>query len=143
MKFTIRPMGNAFEIRGQFWADMALVCSRCALDFKQKVSEKFHEILVIENELPRNGKLAKPNHTTELLNEGPFFSEVRSNTFDISEFLHEIIALAEPLSPTGKPNCDDSCEFYQQAIKEGWLSPEAEPTANQPFKVLDQLKSSQ
>ena len=40
---------------------------------------------------------------------------------DVGEFVHEIIAINEPLHPTAKPDCDDSCENLLNAYKSGWL----------------------
>lgn len=141
IEFTITPLGEAYELKGKFKAQMDLICSRCAFEFDRWISENFHELLVVSKELPRTGHLGKTNHSTEGLQEGPFFNELRSSTFSISKFVHEIIALAEPIQPLGKESCDDSCENFIKAQKEGWLKAEGlEERAEGPFSVLQQLK---
>jgi uncharacterized metal-binding protein YceD (DUF177 family) len=140
--FRILPLGEAFELRGHFTAEMALVCSRCAFDFNQKIQESFHELLVVTEELPRKGHLGKTNHTSEGITEGPFFNELRTPIFSISKFTHEIIALAEPIQPLGKENCDDSCENLKKALKEGWLKTHQveNESSDHPFASLENLK---
>ena len=142
IQFSITPVGEAYELKGHFTAEMDLVCSRCAFDFNSKLEEDFHEILVISEELPRNGHMGRTNHSSEgFLQEGPFFNELRSPYFSISNFTHEIMALSEPLNPTGKENCDENCENYQKALAEGWLKKEESATDSRksPFDVLEQL----
>ena len=141
--FNITPMGeDAFELKGYFNVEMGLVCSRCAFDFKTKVHEEFHEILVVSEELPRKGHLGRPNHSTEgFLEQGPFFIELKSPYFSIADYAHEIIALAEPLNPLGKENCDDNCENYLKALHEVWLEKqESSKASDNPFSILEQLK---
>ncbi|MCB0391487.1 MAG: DUF177 domain-containing protein [Bdellovibrionales bacterium] len=143
IEFRITPVGEAYELKGAFEADMSLVCSRCAYDFKRVIKEEFNEILVISEELPRNGHLGRTNHSSEgFLQEGPFFNEIRSPQFSISNFVHEIIALAEPLNPTGKSDCNENCENYKTALAEGWLKsdPESKNQQKSPFDVLAQLR---
>ncbi|MCB9027047.1 MAG: DUF177 domain-containing protein [Bdellovibrionaceae bacterium] len=143
IEFTITPVGDVFELKGHFFADKPLICSRCAFDFQSQLKEDFHEILVVSEELPRKGHLSRPNHSSEgFLHDGPFFNELRSPHFSISNFAHEIMALAEPLNPLGKENCDENCENYLKALKEGWLKKEEalSPSRNA-FSILEQLKS--
>ncbi len=141
IELTITPIGDAYELKGRFKADMNLVCSRCAFDFNNEISEEFHELLMVSKELPRTGQMSKTNHSTEGLSEGPFFNEIRSSVFSLSDFAHEVIALAEPLNPTGKENCDENCENLKKAYSEGWLK-EEEPAVDRqnPFAVLQNLK---
>jgi uncharacterized metal-binding protein YceD (DUF177 family) len=141
IEFTITPLGEAYDLKGNFKADMGLICSRCAYDFKTCVQEDFHELLVVNKELPRNGHLGKTNHTSEGLQDGPFFNELRSSFFSISKFCHEIIALAEPLHPLGKENCDDTCENLIKAQRDGWLKiEENQQSTSGPFSALKELK---
>ncbi len=141
IQFSITPLGEAFNLKGHFSAKMALVCSRCAYDFESEIKEDFHELLVVTDELPRKGYLGKTNHTTEGIQEGPFFNELRSPLFSISKFSHEIIALAEPIQPLGKENCDANCENLLKAQSEGWLAPsESAPDSKTPFSALENLK---
>lgn len=65
IEFTLTPVGDAFELKGHFFADKSLICSRCAFDFQSQLKEDFHEILVVSEELPRNGHLSRPNHSSE------------------------------------------------------------------------------
>ena len=146
LKVRIQPIGNAYQVTGSLTCALDLICSRCAIDFKFPVKQEINEILIIEEKRPRGGRSAKSNHSSEWLEDGPYCTSLESEYFNMGEFLREIIALAEPLQPMGKGNCDESCENYQRAIAKGWLkspnSPDLDfPDESSPFDVLKTLKN--
>jgi uncharacterized metal-binding protein YceD (DUF177 family) len=129
VNLTIRPMGNVFEISGDISTQMDLLCARCGRDAKEKIGEKFNEIILVLDERPRAGHSGHTGTT----DEGPFCNYVTSYTFDLAEFVHEHIAAAEPYKPLcSEPDCE---EVYKKAqILD--TSPEIE---NNPFAVLKEL----
>ncbi len=139
----IKPLGNVFELRGQVLAKMPLECSRCAFDFDHEIKENLNEVLVIAEALPRSGHMSKVNHANELQVDGPQCTVLESDFFNMADFVHEIIALAEPIKPLGKPNCDESCEnfieFLASAQAKG-ISLGATTEKESPFSVLKNLK---
>lgn len=142
IRFEIHPIGNAFELKGTAETQMDLACSLCGIDFKQDISEKLHEIIVIQAELPRVGHEARVNHTTELESTGPSYLEIPSPDLDVAEYIHEIIGLAVPIKPLGKKDCETACENWEELVQKGLLVREqdAEKTKNSPFEVLKNLK---
>lgn len=140
----IRPLGNVYELRGKISAQMDLACSRCGIDFKFPVNQSFQEVVVIEEEMPRSGKTARVNHTTELDACGPDYMILSSDVFKVTEFMHELIALAEPIQPLGKADCDKGCENLNEVYEKGLIQPPgSEPVASgthNPFTVLKDMK---
>ncbi|MCC7403814.1 MAG: DUF177 domain-containing protein [Bdellovibrionales bacterium] len=145
IQLFIRPMGNVFEATGQIESSQDLACYRCALDFKHPVRETIREILVIEDERPRSAKSARVNHSSELDSSGPSVTTLASELFNVADFVHEIIALAEPYQPKAKENCGDDCENLKEAFEKGWLSRAGQeggesPKSENPFSILKDFK---
>ncbi|MCB0364768.1 MAG: DUF177 domain-containing protein [Bdellovibrionaceae bacterium] len=141
----IRPLGNVFELTGSVEAQMDLACYRCAVDFKHSVQERLNELLVIEDERPRGSQSSRVNHSTELDSSAPSMTTLNSEVLHLGDFIHEIIALAEPMQPKAIENCGEDCENLTEAYEKGWLnrpgqaeSPESGRTS--PFAVLKDLK---
>lgn len=139
LEFYLRPAGNSYELRGTVRAAMPLLCSRCAIDFEHQIEETFYEILIVNPPLDRKSKTSQTNHLTDSQAGGTFCNYIQSEEFDVGDWAHEIIALAEPAQPLGRPNCDESCENYLQAVKNGWLTQEEDSPAS-PFAVLANVK---
>lgn len=69
-----------------------------------------------------------------------------NEAFDVAEYLHEMIALAEPIRPLGTPDCETSCPERDKMIPRDWLtigniSEKMENT--NPFASLKDLKITQ
>ena len=61
----------------------------------------------------------------------------------MGEFIHEIIAINEPLRPLGSPDCEIACENYNKAIEKGWLQVQDDADSQEkqsPFSVLKGMK---
>jgi uncharacterized metal-binding protein YceD (DUF177 family) len=139
LDIELKPQGNLFEVRGSVETHLDLLCSRCAVDFKFKVNQSFHEWLMVEDSRPRRSHSSHSNHASESLN-GVYCNHLSSEKFDVGEYVHEIIASAEPIQPLGRENCEAGCENYDKALKAGWLTPSEPPDTHRPFQVLEQLK---
>lgn len=142
VRIELKPMGNVFSATGHIQTGMSLLCSYCALEFDFAIDQDFNEILVVREQLDRSSHSARVNHSSELNLDGPNCIELESDRFNIPEFIHELIAVAEPMKPTGKANCDQSCENYQNAVAKGWLTPENEAAfaKTSAFEALKGLK---
>ena len=140
--FKITPMGNTFDLRGTVKTGLDLECSLCALDFKFPVELKLHELLVIQKPLEKGDQLTKNNHAHEWENNGPDYILLDSDVFAVPEYIHEAIALAEPIRPLGKPDCDLNCENMPESAKK-YLTPDgapSQPIRDNPFQVLEKMK---
>ncbi len=145
VEIHIAPLGNAYEVTGEVKTEMNLLCSRCGIDFKYPVRESFRELLVVSKDLPRQGKEARVNHSSELDPQGPNVTLLTDENFNVGQFAREIIGLAEPVQPLGKPDCDDSCENLQEAYRKGWLKRPGEEEednakSHNPFQALKGVK---
>jgi hypothetical protein len=62
----------------------------------------------------------------------------------VGEYLHEMVALAEPMRPLGKPDCDQDCENLAGRERRPWLSYGGERDGKSvmpnPFQILEKIK---
>lgn len=148
ISFHVKPMGNVYLMEGTVDTELDLLCSRCGVDFKQKIQERLSEILVVQDSpLGRGDSTSRVNHTSDLNESQKEATTLDSPHFDVGEFFHEIIALAEPIQPLGGSDCDKSCENLEMAYAQGWLTrPGTQPEEdenfdkNKPFAGLKGLK---
>lgn len=139
----IKPIGNAYEMTGTLKTQLSIGCALCGLDLPYPVQERIQEILIIADELPRDGHTAKVNHVTELI-DGPSSQVLPSDMLDVAEFLHEILALSIPIRLTKDSSCDAGlCPEIKGAVTTGTLN--LDPKANngsthKPFGILEGLK---
>ena len=106
IQIHIRPDGPAYLVQGNIQTQMNLACARCALDFKYTVKKSFCESLVVQTQKSRRISYSIPS-------DGEDFCTVLSHPgFSLEDFIHELIAVEEPLRPLGKSACDrnDDCE---------------------------------
>lgn len=142
---TITPMGNTFDLKGKLSTKMDLLCSRCADEFKHPVELNLHEYIVIERPLGKGDQGTKANHAHEWESGGPDYIVLQSDQFNVGEYAHEAIGLAEPLRPLCAPETAEGCANAGLKVERDWLSigtesnPKTEIKAN-PFQVLEKLK---
>ncbi len=111
---TIRPQGNVYEITGRIDTEMDRICSHCGRDTHLPIHDEFSELIVVMTERPRAGH---SGHTGSLL-EGPSCNYITGHEFDLAEFVHEHIALAEPPHPQcGRSDCDEIFKLANRGIK--------------------------
>ena len=118
----IQPSGNVYLAAGQIETVMNLTCSLCADDLKYPIQGSFNEVLIVSEKTERTAHTAKVNHSSELHFDGPNCTELKTEEFQIAEFLYELIAILEPIKPTRSPDCDSTCPSYQEALRKGWLN---------------------
>lgn len=140
VQFKITPMGNAFDLKGSVQTSMDLQCSLCALDLKQPINVKLHELLVLQKPFSKGDQQTKANHAHEWTDSGPDYIVLESDTFHVGDYIHEVVGLAEPIRPLGKPDCDISCENLSENMKKWLDSGGAESIRANPFQVLEKIK---
>lgn len=148
-EFSIRPINSKdFIINGEIKTQIPDLCSRCGIDFQFPVQVKFQEILIPPQKQDRSGKYAKVNHISESSEDAPTSSEYSSQgTFDIGEYLHEVVALSLPFNPAPPLDTTEKCLGCGKSAKE-WLIqgdqndlPIEEKT--NPFAALKNIKFQQ
>lgn len=143
IRLTVRPIGNAYDLQGELKTSLDLQCSLCAIDFKFPVNQKFHEVLVIETPLDKGDQHTKANHSSEWDPNQPEGIYLESPILNVGEFVHEMVAIAEPMRPLGRPGCEEACENRKDGVQRDWLSLDAKDSKsirNQPFAVLEKMK---
>ncbi len=143
-EFFIKPLNSRdFEMSGSIRTEMPEVCSRCGLDFNLRINEKFRNILIPRQEDDRTGHYARVNHVSEVLEGGPEALEYEGVSFEMGEYLHEVVALAAPFNPKAPVDEKGDCSVCKIPVKEKLFSydeemPEEKPES--PFNVLKNMK---
>jgi uncharacterized protein len=142
VEFTILPLNpGTFDLRGTIQTELPEDCSRCGLDFTFKVSTSFHELLMPELDTPRDAKFAKANHYSDQLHQGPDVVEYQGNHFLVGEYMHEVVALAEPFNPAPEQDSEGNCRLCKIPVKDQLFSFEEKlPAPETPFAVLKKIK---
>lgn len=110
----IRPIGNAYEMRGEVRTQIAEICSLCGWDIELPLVRKVNEILIEAGESYRKEQSVHGNQAVDFLSDGPSVTEYQGNSFDAGEFVHEAIAVNQP----AYPNCGDAdCEHLKESQK--------------------------
>ena len=138
--FKITPMGNAFDLKGEVQTTLDLQCSLCAMDFRLPVTQKLNELLVIQKPMNKGDQMTKVNHAHEWVEEGPDYLLLESDSFQVANYIHEVIGLAEPIRPLGKPDCDTSCENISPEVKQYLACGGKDLIKANPFQVLEKIK---
>lgn len=143
VQLEIMPAGNSFNLHGTVKTAMGLQCSLCALDFSHPVNLKLNELLVPQKPMAKGDHMAKANHAHEWESEGPDYILMENDIFKAAEYVHEMIALTEPIRPLGKPDCDLGCENITEPMRK-YLAKAADAgekgVNSSPFRVLEKMK---
>ncbi len=132
---------GAYEVRSSIKTQLKEQCSRCGDDFNYQLNEKFQNILMPSLDTPRDAKFAKPNHFSDLHEEGPDVVEYEGNTLNVGEFFYELVALAEPTIPMPPADEKGNCSICKKTFKDQAVSYDSgaiEPV--HPFASLKGLK---
>lgn len=142
-QFQIRPLdGGTFELQGRIQTTLPEACSRCGLDFKWPVNESFRELLLPEIPAERNSQYARANHVSDHNNEGPSVAEYQGHTFQMGDYLHEIVALSLPSVPAPPVQADGKCSSCLVDVRgKSFGYDEPMEKRESPFAVLRTLKN--
>lgn len=142
--FKITPMGNTFDLRGEIDTGLDLQCSLCAMDFKLPVKQALHELIVVQKPLAKGDIQGRANHAHEWADSGPDYILLDNDEFKAAEYIHEVIALAEPMRPLCAPESPEGCSNAKERPERTWLSYGAEKAGegirSNPFSVLEKMK---
>ena len=144
VEFSIRPIttsGESYELTGTIRTELPEQCSRCGLDFNMAVNEKFKNLLMPSLHSPRDAKFAKPNHFSDLHEDGPEVAEYHGNAFDAGEFFHELVALSEPYVPVPPADEKGNCGVCKVPVENQTVSYDSgEIKPANPFAALKGIK---
>lgn len=144
-KFFIKPINSKdFQMTGHIQTLVPESCSRCGIEFKFDVNQKFNEILIPHQPGDRTGKYAKVNHISEAAQEGPSVVEYEPNmTFDMGEYLHEQVAIALPFNPAPPEKANGDCSLCDKPVRGvifSYNEEMPEEKTDNPFEALKKLK---
>lgn len=146
-EISIRSLNNRdFELSGSIVTNTGEQCSTCGIEFRFPVKQRFLDIMIPQQTKDRIGKYAKVNHLSdsENNNDGSDVIEYSTQmTFDLGEYLHEIVALAIPFNPKPAPDEKGDCSLCGKAAAvEPFSYNEEMPTEEikKPFEALKGLK---
>lgn len=144
VRMYITPVGNAFDLKGEVETAMNLPCATCGTEFKFPVKHSLHELMIVEKPLNKNEHHSRANHAHEWASGGPDCLMLDSEVLKVRDYLHEMIALAEPIRPLCSPAVDDRCAQAKELPERDWLSfGEEKPGQGiriNPFDILQKVK---
>lgn len=145
LHFHLQPMGNTFDLRGTLSTKMDLECATCGNAFQLPLNLKLHEFILIEKALGKGDQTTKSNHAHEWENGGPDYIVLPSDLFNVAEYAHEAVGLAEPIRPLCAPELPEGCAHKGERPQRAWLSYDADektgtPIRANPFQVLEKMK---
>ena len=146
IRLRLTPMGNAYGLKGEIKTALDLQCSDCGGEFKLKINTLVNELIVPQKPLAKGDQQSRANHAHELTEGGPNYILLENEVFNIGEYVHEAIALAEPIRPVGKPDCDPNCGELLTQLNRPWLTIGAKDEKSgegiraNPFQVLEKMK---
>lgn len=138
----IKPVGNAYEMSGRVKTSLPETCSKCGWDFDLGVERSFREILMEDSEEHRKNQSVHGNQSVDFLGNELSMTPVRGEVFDPGEFVHEVIALAEPFYPLcGGDHCERLHEVQeiQKKLESEFALAAAEREGHPAFAALQGL----
>lgn len=139
---TIRPLGNAYEMQGKVVTSLAELCSLCGWDLNLPLNKAFKEILIEEPEVDRETHHVHGNQSVDFLSEGSS-STYKDGFFDAGEFVHELVAISEPLYPScGDPDCEHLEEVNSKKAELAAEFARAATPTESPFAALKDALSN-
>jgi len=142
VEMHIKPIGNAYEMRGSVKTMVTGVCSLCGWDLEMPVDRKFHDILFEEPEDHRKSHSVHGNQSVDFLGEGPSMVPYKDEIFYPGEFVHELIALEEPFYPScGKVDCEhlEDVRRKREEIDNAFEASEEKEAGHPAFSILKGL----
>lgn len=85
-----RPLGNTYQVKGRLKSQYSESCSKCGYDIDVPLDHKINEIVVIEKVRPRNTQVSQSQQNFDSMD--PAVTYVNDSSFDLKEFLHEMMA---------------------------------------------------
>lgn len=138
--FSLKPIGNAYDLRGHVKTTVQEVCSNCGYDFDLPINRSFHEILVEERDEDRKSHSVTGNQSVDFLADGPSMATYKDDVFDAGDYVHEVVALAEPFYPMCGENGQclraEEVSEIRRRLENEWAAAEEKKAGHPAFSVL-------
>jgi uncharacterized protein len=141
VELYIKPIGNVYEMTGSLKTVLPETCSHCGYEFELPIDRRIKEVLFEELAVERKSQSVHGNHSVDFEKDGLSMTPVQKDVFNAGEFVHEMVALSEPLYPMCGPNgqclrAKEVEEIRRRLDAESDITKEEKPN---PFTVLKGL----
>lgn len=143
VRFRLLPVGNAYSLQGEVSTSFNLQCSKCASELNVPVKLKMNELIVVEKPMAKGDHQGRANHVHELQDTGPDYIMLPNDFFRVPDYVHEMVALAEPTQPLCPPENAAACTSALEKIQRDWLSigeGAGQAIKANPFQILEKMK---
>ena len=128
----IKLLGNSYQILGKVISQYPETCSACGYDIQLPLEVSINEILVIEKKRPRKSQSCQGPQDFESFT--PSVTYLHSFSFDLKEFLHEMMATG--FAPY--PRCLDEKQCLSRQYK-AEIEEAPAPTGHPAFMALARI----
>jgi uncharacterized protein len=136
IEMDVFPLGQSFDVKGVVYTKLPQVCSLCADEFDLELREKFHHIVMNQENNTVSG--FKEDWSSE---DVEVWTTKEEGEFDVGELIHEVVALAQPTRPVCKADCKGLCLMCGEDLNvTNCNCAEQQKVETSPFSVLKQLK---
>lgn len=144
VEVTIKPLGNVYEVKVNYELKFQATCSLCAFEFPLPSSKVVKELVMVN---PKGqSRIDKQKVTSKNWSDELFCTEIDGNSFNLGEFIREVILVEMPVRPLGygelcdKRQCEpllniSSADKFSSANINEWTGKEK----NKPFSALKNL----
>ena len=142
VRVRIKPIGNTYEMIGHVRASAPETCSKCGTDIDVPVAKDVREFLIEDQVEFRNVQSVHGNGAIDFLNDDHSAVTYQGGVFDLGEYVHEAIALAEPFYPAcPEGQCPDLAEVTRKREElERSFQRATEGAVHPGFEALKSLK---
>ena len=143
IQLFLKPLNSKdFMLTGHIKTRTEESCSRCGDSFKFPLSKKIKEILIPKQEVDRTGKYSKSAVAiSETDNNDAAVVEYENNQFDVSEFLHESIAIDVPFAPMPETKANGDCILCDKPASRTQLVYDEEMSVEKKISPFESLKN--
>jgi uncharacterized protein len=143
VELFIRPIANAYEMRGTVKTQLTELCALCGWDIQVPIERKVNEILMPEeDEEHRKSQSVHGNHSVDFDNEGIELVSYKGENFDPGAYVHDVVGIAEPVyASCGDNDCErlKEARAIQEALALEFAKAEEKRVGHPAFSVLKGL----
>ena len=138
--FTIRPIGNVYEVKGSVDTSFPRTCSKCGWDIQIPIRSGISEILIEKAEEAKGDTSSKKGFGGD---DDVSVTFISGGVLDAENMVHEVLGLQDPLYPSCEQDDCEHLKEVQRKLKE--LEEEADKalasvSGTNPFQTLKGLK---
>ena len=146
VELFIKPIANAYEMRGKVKTKVTELCALCGWDIDVEIDKSVNEILMeVDESEHRKSQSVHGNHSIDYDSEGPALVPIKGESFDAGDFVRDIVGIAEPAyASCGDQDCEHLSEAraIQARLAEEFEKADLKVQPHPAFAALKNLTSS-